>query len=78
MTEMQVHPDLSTQEEYARSGHTAPDQNTNTEGYVEATPAMNVPGGMAMCGYKDCHWRVYPYPLDRIGLTVAGAGGGMH
>lgn len=75
MTEMRMHPDLSTQEEYDRSGHTAPGMNSNAEGYIESTPAMNAPGGLCMSGYLDCHSRVYPYNLECLGMAVAEDGG---
>lgn len=70
MTEMRMNRDLVTQEEYARSGHTAPGSNTNAEGYVESTPAMNAPGGMAMAGYLDCHQIPSPYNLECLGCTA--------
>ena len=48
MTEYHVNRDLSTQEEYARSGHTAKDMNPNTEGYIASMPAVNAPTGKAL------------------------------
>lgn len=60
MTENRVQRDLYTQEEYARSGHTAPDQNTNAEGYVETSAAMSAPGGKALAGYLDPHAAAHP------------------
>jgi hypothetical protein len=56
MMEMQMNPDLSTQEEYAHGGHTAPGMNnSNAEVYVNSMPAMNAPSGMSMAGYLNCH-----------------------
>jgi hypothetical protein len=60
MTENRVQRDLNTQEEYARSGHTTPEQNTNAEGYVKSTAAMSAPGGKALAGYLDPHAEAHP------------------
>jgi hypothetical protein len=60
LTEMRCNRNLSTQEEYARSGHVAPDQNPNAEEYLETTPAMNALGGKALAGYSDPHAPAYP------------------
>ena len=46
MTQLHVDRNLSTQEEYARSGHTAPGSNANAEGYINYTPAMSAPAGL--------------------------------
>ena len=68
MTENRIHPDLSLQEEYARSGHThASGSNKNAEGYIESTPAMNAPGGMAIAGYVNCHTPPQPYNFSCLG-----------
>ena len=68
MTDCRMHPDLSLQEEYARSGHTyAPGSNNNAEGYIESTPAMNAPGGLAMAGYVNCHIVPVPYNFSCLG-----------
>jgi hypothetical protein len=74
---MRMNTDLSTQEEYARSEHTAADSNKNAKGYVESTPAMSAPGGLAMSGYMDCHMQARPYRIECLGHAVAeGDGGG--
>jgi len=68
MTENRMHPDLSMQEEYARSGHThAPGENKNAEGYIQSTPALNAPGGMALAGYTNCHVRATAYSFVCLG-----------
>ena len=64
MTENRMHPDLSVVEEYARSGHTAPGMSVNAEGYIESTPALNAPGGMALARYNNCHEKAVPYSFD--------------
>jgi hypothetical protein len=68
MTENRVQQDLNTQEEYSRSGHTAPEQNTNAEGYVESTAAMSAPGGKALAGYLDPHAEVHPMSFNCLQL----------
>lgn len=70
MTENRMHPDLSSQEEYARSGHTPPEHNLNAEGYIEFTPAMNAPAGLAVAGYSDCHKKVVPYSFHALSHRV--------
>ena len=45
MTENRANPYLSSAEQYARSGHTAPEQNSNTEDYIGYTPALSAPDG---------------------------------
>ena len=52
MTMNRCNRSLSTQEEYARSGHTAPDANSHAEGYIETTAAMSAPAGRALAGYS--------------------------
>jgi hypothetical protein len=68
MTENRLHRDLSTQEEYARSGHTITHvaMNNNAEGYIESTPSMNAPEGMALAGYTNCHVVPKPYSFGII------------
>ena len=73
MTENRVNRDLSTQEEYARSGHTAADMNINAEGYVGSTPAMNAPAGRALAGYPDPHANCTPYSFECLGTSVVPA-----
>eukprot|EP00956_Cyclotella_meneghiniana_P038742 scaffold159419_cov62-Cyclotella_meneghiniana.AAC.1 len=60
MTEMRTDRSLSTQEEYAQSGHTAPGSNPNAEGYIESTHALSAPGGISLAGHSDPHSIVYP------------------
>eukprot|EP00956_Cyclotella_meneghiniana_P004276 scaffold5246_cov75-Cyclotella_meneghiniana.AAC.1 len=55
MTHNRSNRNLSTQEEYARSGHMAPGMNGNAEGYIDSTPALSAPGGMSLAGYTDPH-----------------------
>ena len=47
--------------------------NNNGEGYVEYTPSMGAPGGLAVAGYLDCHTQVCPYNVDYLGLEVSDA-----
>ena len=74
MTENRDNQDLTTQEEYARSGHTASDMNPNAEGYIESTPAMNAPAGRALAGYHDQHAHCTPISFgcldDRVTPAV--------
>ena len=48
-----MHHYFSTQEEYARGGHTGSIMNKNAEGYVESTPEINAPGGLSVSGYLE-------------------------
>ena len=68
MTENRMHRDLSTQEEYARSGHTLSHMpmNNNAEGYIESTPSLNAPAGMALAGYTNCHVVPEPYSFSAL------------
>jgi hypothetical protein len=68
LTEMRANRNLSTQEEYVRSGHVAPDQNPNAEGYVETLAAMSAPGGKALAGYNDPHAPAYPMSFECLNL----------
>lgn len=68
-TELHVHPDLSTKEGMSRSGHT--DTNKNHAVYIDSTPAMNAPGGLATAGYSNCHMRPSPYNLECLGDGAA-------
>ncbi len=70
MTENRMHPDLDILEEYARSGHTAPGMNSNAEGYIESTPGMNAPGGMALAGYNNCHVKPVPFSFECLGTEM--------
>ena len=63
MTICRVNRQISTQNEYARSGHTSNEFNNNAEGYIERTGAMNAPAGRALAAYTDVHrhrlgWKV--------------------
>ena len=69
MTENRDNRDLTTQEEYARSGHTASDMNPNAEGYIESTPAMNAPAGRALAGIMIHMLTVLRSVLD-VSMTV--------
>lgn len=68
-TELHVHPDLSAKEGMNRSGHT--DLNKNHAVYIESTPAMNAPGGLAVAGYQNCHMRPMPYNIECLGDGAA-------
>jgi hypothetical protein len=71
MTENRVNRSLSTQEEYARSGHSsAPDQNPNAEGYIETTAAMSAPAGKALAGYPDPHAPAFPMSFECLNGSV--------
>ena len=70
MTQNRANRELSTQEEYCRSGHNAPEMNGNAEVYVERTGAMNAPAGRAMAGYKDPHAECFPYSFECLGSSV--------
>ena len=61
---------LSTQEEYARSGHTASDVNSNTEGYIESIPAMNAPVDKALAGYRGPDAHCIPYSFECLGTRI--------
>lgn len=71
MTQNRANPDLSLKEEYARSGHTGSETNSNAEGYIVATPAMSHPGAMAVAGYSNCHMIASPYSFDILGFQAA-------
>ena len=63
MTKNRAYPYLSLLEEYERSGHTIKDigSNPHAEAYVGSTPAVNAPGGLALAGYKNCHFQPVPF-----------------
>jgi hypothetical protein len=63
MTDNRANQNLSTQEEYALSGHDAPDTNQNAEGYIETTAAMSAPAGKVLAGYSDPHASAFPMRL---------------
>ena len=71
-TELHVHPDLSIKEGMNRSGHT--DLNKNHAVYIDFTPAMNAPGGLAVAGYRNCHMRPSPYSIECLGDGAAESG----
>ena len=70
MTHNRVNRNLTTQEEYARSGHMVPGMNGNAEGYVDETPAMSAPGGMSLAGYLDPHGEARPMSFSCLGNSV--------
>ena len=61
---------LSTQEEYERSGHTSHDMNRNAEGYIESTPVMNAPAGRALIGYPDPRIHCVPFSFEYLGAST--------
>ena len=71
MTENRANPHLSSAEEYARSGHAAPEHNTNAEGYIGSSPALSAPAGRAGAGYPDPHHECYPMTFDCITNEIA-------
>ena len=73
MTENRVHSDLTMYEEYARSGHSVNTRNVNVdaEGYIEQTPALNAPGGLAAAGYTNCHSVPAHFRFDAVGHAPA-------
>lgn len=73
MTHNRANRTLSTQEEYARSGHTAPGMNGNAEGYIESTPALSAPGSLSLAGYIDPHGDAYPMSFRCLGNRVSDA-----
>ena len=70
-TELAVHSDLTTEERYCRGGWTGSNHLPNAEGYVEATPSLNAPGGLALAGYEHCHEHAYPPHLGSVGPSVS-------
>eukprot|EP00956_Cyclotella_meneghiniana_P004277 scaffold5247_cov45-Cyclotella_meneghiniana.AAC.1 len=70
MTHNRSNRNLSTQEEYARSGHMAPGMNGNAEGYIDSTPALSAPGGMSLAGYTDPHGEHVPMNFRSLGGLV--------
>jgi hypothetical protein len=70
-TELAVHPDVTTEEQYCRGGWTGNYHLTNAEGYVELTPSLNAPGGLGISGYKNCHEHAYPPQLGSLGPSVS-------
>ena len=69
MTENYANRELSTQEEYTRSGHTGSDMTQNADGYFESSPALNAPPGRAMAAYDDPHAECWPYTIACLGKT---------
>jgi hypothetical protein len=69
-TELAVHPDVTIEERYCRGGWTGSNHLPNAEGYVEATPSLNAPGGLAIAGYEHCHEHAYPPQLGSLGPSV--------
>ena len=70
MTHNRANRNLSTQEEYARSGHMAPGMNGNAEGYIDSTPALSAPGGLSLAGYIDPHGDYRPMSFRCLGNRV--------
>ena len=68
MGENRMNQNLTLKQEYARSGHTGPEQNSNAEGYIDSLQAMNAAGGMSLAGFKEANTMVWPYTFDPLGL----------
>lgn len=73
MGENRMNQNLTIKQEYARSGHTGPEMNSNAEGYIDSIPAMNAAGGMSLAGFKDPNSMVWPYSFDSLGLENSDA-----
>ena len=70
---MAVHQDVSMDERIARGGWTPGSYsggNTNAEGYVEATPVGNAPGGKALAGWTNCHAHIFAPRIEILGWEV--------
>ena len=39
--------------------------------YVEASPAMSAPGGLAVAGYEDCHCDAHPFSFDCLAMSAS-------
>lgn len=70
-TELAVHRDITNEERYSRGGWTGSNHLTNAEGYVDPTPNLNAPAGLALAGYKNCHDHAHPPRLDSLGPSVS-------
>ena len=70
-TGLQMHSDISPDERVARGGwsHVA-GPSRNAEGYVEDTPCMSAPGGLAVAGWQNCHNEVVPLDVAWLGSAV--------
>ena len=44
--------------------------NNNAEGYIESTPSLNDPTGMALVGYTNCHVVPKPYSFSNISHAI--------
>ncbi len=58
---------LSKELQYARSGHTSSEMNSNAEGYIAQSPHLSMPGGLALAGYDDLHTVPTPFQLSCLG-----------
>ncbi len=55
MTENAANKQLTKELQYARSGHTSFEMNSNAEGYIAQSPALSIPAGLNLAGYDNCH-----------------------
>ena len=58
---------LTKELQYARSGHTSSEMNSNAEGYIAQSPHLSMPGGLALAGYDDLHTIPSPFRLSCLG-----------
>ncbi len=67
MGENRVNQNLTIKQEYARSGHTGPEMNSDAEGYIDSIPAMNAPGRKSLAGHKNTNSHVVPHSFECLG-----------
>ncbi len=67
MGENQVNQNLTIKQEYAQSGHTGPEMNSNAEGYIDSILGMNAPGGKSLAGHKNTNLHVVPHSFKCLG-----------
>ncbi len=55
MTENAANKQLTKELQYACSGHTSSEMNSNAEGYIVQSPTLSMPAGLNLAGYDNCH-----------------------
>jgi len=58
---------LTKELQYARSGHTSSEMNSNAEGHIAQSPHLSMPGGLALAGYDNLCKIPSPFCLSCLG-----------
>jgi hypothetical protein len=70
MTENAANKHLTKELQYARSGHTSSEMNSNAEGYIAQSSALSMPAGLNLAGCDNCYATPQAFSFGFLGESA--------